>query len=290
MSSNEQAGAAQAAPAAGSAQTGTDAGAGEPHAAVLYGVGGGVATITINNPDRRNVLDAMAIAGMRQALADAAADEAVRVVVLTGSGTTFCAGADLAGATSGDSASFAGSGPRALVALLQDLLDHPKPTIAKVQGHVAGGGNGLVAACDLSVAAEEAKFAFSEVRVGVAPAVISVVCLARLHPTDAYELLLTGERVPAARVKAAGMVTRVVPAAELDAEVAGLVAQLALGGPLALAATKALLRKVPTMSREEGFGWTADLSAQLFSSEEARAGMTAFLTRTPAPWVAGGSS
>lgn len=271
------------------APSSTAAGAAEPHAAILYGVADGVATITINNPERRNVLDAAAIAGMREALTDAAADDAVRVVVLTGSGNTFCAGADLAGATSGDSASFAGSGPRALVGLLEDLLDHPKPTIAKVQGHVAGGGNGLVAACDLSVAAEEAKFAFSEVRVGVAPAVISVVCLARLHPTDAYELLLTGERVPAARVKQAGMLTRVVPAADLDAEVATLVGQLVLGGPLALAATKQLLRKVPTMPRGDGFGWTADLSAQLFSSEEARAGMTAFLTRTPAPWVVGTS-
>lgn len=254
-------------------------------APIRYEVTSGVATITINNPDRRNVLDAASIAGVRDALARAAADDSVRAVVLTGAGNTFCAGADLSGATSGDAQSFAGSGPRALVALLEDLLDHPKPTIAKVQGHVAGGGNGLVAACDLAVASESARFAFSEVRVGVAPAVISVVCLSRLHPTDAYELLLTGERVSAERVRAAGMLTRVVPAETLDAEVSTLVAQLAKGGPNALAATKKLLRQVPSMSRTEAFGWTADLSGQLFSSEEARAGMTAFLTRTPAPWV-----
>ena len=256
-----------------------------PADVIRYDVAAGMATITIDNPERRNVLDAASIAGLRQALADAAADAAVRVVVLTGSGNTFCAGADLAGATSGDAASFAGSGPRALVALLEDLLDHPKPTIAKVQGHVAGGGNGLVAACDLAVAADTAKFAFSEVRVGVAPAVISVVCLARLNRGDAYELLLTGERVSAERVRAAGMLTRVVAADALDAEVAALVGQLALGGPNALAATKELLRKVPTMSRTEAFGWTADLSGQLFASDEARAGMTAFLTRTPPAWA-----
>ncbi len=246
----------------------------------------GVATITINNPEKRNVLDANSITGMRQALAAAAGDDAVRVVVLTGAGNTFCAGADLSGATSGDTASFAGSGPRALVALLEDLLDHPKPTIAKVQGHVAGGGNGLVAACDLAIAVEGAKFAFSEVRVGVAPAVISVVCLARLHPGDAYELLLTGERVSARRVKEAGMLTRVVPADALDEEVAAMVGQLALGGPAALAATKRLLRQVPTMSRADAFAWTADLSSQLFASPEAQAGMTAFLTRTKPPWAA----
>ena len=255
-------------------------------APIRYDVAAGVATITINNPDRRNVLDAASIAGMREALAEAAADDTVRVVVLTGTGNTFCAGAYLSGATSGESQSFAGSGPRALVALLEDLLDHPKPTIARVQGHVAGGGNGLVAACDLSVASDGARFAFSEVRVGVAPAVISVVCLARLHPTDAYELLLTGERVSAERVRAAGMLTRVVPAEGLDAEVDAMVSQLAKGGPEALAATKKLLRQVPGMSRSEAFGWTADLSSQLFSSEEARSGMTAFLTRTPAPWIA----
>ena len=143
----------------------------------------------------------------------------------------------------------------------------------------------MVAACDLAIASDAARFAFSEVRVGVAPAVISVVCLAKLHPSDAYELLLTGERVSAERVRTAGMLTRVVPADGLDAEVAALVSQLAKGGPHALAATKKLLRQVPTMSRTEAFGWTADLSSQLFSSDEARAGMTAFLTKTPAPWV-----
>jgi methylglutaconyl-CoA hydratase len=252
---------------------------------VRYDVAGGRATITIDNPDRRNVLDAASIAGMRDALATAADDDAVRVVVLTGTGNTFCAGADLSGATGGDAGSFADSGPRALAGLLADILDHPKPTVARVQGHVAGGGNGLVAACDLSVAADTAKFAFSEVRVGVAPAVISVVCLARLHPTDAYELLLTGERVTAARVQTAGMLTRVVAADTLDAEVDALCAAVAKGGPQALAATKELLRKVPTMSRTEAFGWTADLSASLFSSDEARAGMTAFLTRGTPPWV-----
>jgi methylglutaconyl-CoA hydratase len=252
---------------------------------VQYEVTGAVATVTLNDPERRNVLTADSIAGVRQALAMAGDDDNVRVVIITGSGNTFCAGADLSGATSGDAASFAGSGPRALVALLEDILDHPKPTIARVQGHVAGGGNGLVAACDLAVAGADAKFAFSEVRVGVAPAVISVVCLARLDPRDAYELLLTGERVSAQRVHDAGMLTRVVPAEELDGAVEQLVGQLQQGGPKALAATKKLLRQVPTMSRADAFAWTADLSSELFASEEAHAGMAAFLSRSSPPWV-----
>ncbi len=257
---------------------------------ICYDVADGVATITIDNPERRNVLDATSIAGMREALRQAAEDDAVRVVVLTGTGNTFCAGADLAGATGGDAQSFAGSGPRALAALLEDLLDHPKPTIARVQGHVAGGGNGLVAACDLAVAAAGARFAFSEVRVGVAPAVISVVCLARLNRGDAYELLLTGERVSAERVAQAGMLTQVVADEELDDAVAALVGKLALGGPGALAATKKLLRQVPTMSRSDAFAFTSDLSAQLFASDEARAGMTAFLGRTRPPWAPGAAA
>ncbi len=253
--------------------------------AVRYDVADGVATLTLDRPDARNVLGPESLAQLHEGLARAAADDEVRVVVLTGTGNTFCAGADLRGAASADAGSFADSGPRALVRVLEALLDHPKPTIARVQGHVAGGGNGLVAACDLAVAAAEARFAFSEVRVGVAPAVISVVCLARMHPRDAAELLLTGERVGAERVRTAGLVTAVVPAEELDAAVASWVDQLRRGGPHALAATKQLLRRVPALDRAEAFDWTAELSAALFGSPEAAEGMTAFVQRRPPSWA-----
>lgn len=256
-----------------------------PAPAVRYDVDGGVATLTLDRPEARNVLGAESLAQLHDGLARAAEDDAVRVIVLTGTGNTFCAGADLRGAASAREGSFADSGPRALVRVLEALLDHPKPTIARVQGHVAGGGNGLVAACDLAVAVDVARFAFSEVRVGVAPAVISVVCLARLHPRDAAELLLTGERVSAERARAAGLLTAVVAAEALDAAVAGWVDQLRLGGPNALAATKQLLRRVPAMTRDEAFGWTAQLSAQLFGSPEAAEGMTAFVSRRPPSWA-----
>lgn len=253
--------------------------------AVRYEVADGVATVTLDRPEARNVLNAESMAPLLAGLRAAAEDDAVRVVVLTGSGNTFCAGADLRGAAAADDGSFAATGPRALVDVLRALLDHPKPTIARVQGHVAGGGNGLVAACDLAVAAEETRFAFSEVRVGVAPAVISVVCLRRMPPREAAELLLTGERVPAARALRAGLLTAVVPAAELDAAVATWVGQLRLGGPVALAATKQLLRRVPVLSLDDGFDWTAQLSAELFGSAEAREGMTAFVERRPPDWA-----
>ena len=252
---------------------------------VRYEVDGGVATITLASPETKNVLSAAMLAELSLHFAAAAEDPVVRVIVLTGEGNTFCAGADLSGAAGADAGSFAASGPTALVRVLEAMLDHPKPIVARVQGHVAGGGNGLVAASDLSVAVETAKFAFSEVRVGVAPAVISVVCLARMNPNDARELLLTGERVCAERVKAAGLVTAVAAESMFDSIVRSYVDALLLGGPQALARTKELLRRVPSMDRDAAFAFTAELSASLFSSDEAREGMTAFLARRPAPWA-----
>lgn len=255
---------------------------GEP---VRYAVGDGVATVTLAAPERRNVLDAASLSAATDAFAAAAADDAVRVVVLTGEGTTFCAGADLSGAASSSGDSFSGSAADALVALLETMLDLPKPIVARVQGHVAGGGNGLVAASDLAVAVDTARFAFSEVRVGVAPAVISVVCLERMAPGDARELLLTGERVSAERVLRAGLVTRVVPVDELDAAVAAYVDALLLGGPQALAHTKELLQRVPGMTRDEAFAWTSDLSGGLFASAEGQEGMRAFLDKRRPRWA-----
>ncbi len=252
---------------------------------VRYEVGDGIATITLASPETRNVLTPATMAALVEHLAAAADDESVRAVVLTGEGNTFCAGADLAGAASAGSASFADTGPSALVSVLEAMLDHPKPVVARVQGHVAGGGNGLVAAADLAVAAESSRFAFSEVRVGVAPAVISVVCLAKLHPAAARELLLTGERVSAQRVLDAGMINAVVPDEGLDAAVRGYVDALRLAGPEAVASTKQLLRRVPTLPRDDAFAWTAELSASLFASAEAREGMTAFLERRRPAWA-----
>lgn len=250
-----------------------------------YEVADGVATLTLDNPDARNVLDVETMAALSDGIMRAGEDPAVRVLVLTAEGRAFCAGADLKGASSADADSFTAAGPMALVAVLEEILDCPKPTIARVQGHVAGGGNGLVAACDFAVAAEDVHFAFSEVRVGVAPAVISVVCLDRMHRRDGIELLLLGERVPAQRAAQAGLINRSVPRDELDAAVAAWVDALRKGGPQALRTTKQLLRKVPLMERTEAFEWTAEISAHAFNSDEARAGMTAFLSKQAAPWV-----
>lgn len=254
-------------------------------APVTCAVADGIATITLDRAEAKNRLDAESMELLLEHLGSTADDEAVRAVVLTGSGTTFCSGADLAGAVAATSGGFASGGTSGLVDVLVAMLDHPKPIIARVQGHVAGGGNGLVAACDIAVASADARFAFSEVRVGVAPAIISVVCLQVMHRRDAQELLLTGERVSAERVRAAGLVTQVVEADGLDAAVAAYVDQLCLGGPEAVARTKELLRRVPALTRDEAFAWTAEVSAGLFTSTEAREGMTAFLEKRKPEWA-----
>jgi methylglutaconyl-CoA hydratase len=251
---------------------------------VSVAVADGVARLTLDAPEARNILTVAALTALVDALDAAAADPAVRVVVLTGTGSTFCAGADLRAA---GTASWA-DGPARYAALLERLLDCPVPTIARVQGHVAGGGNGLVAACDLAVAVATARFAFSEVRVGAVPAIVSVASLPRMSRRDAAELLLLGDRVTAQRADEAGLLTRVAAdEAELDAVVASWVAALRLGAPGALRQTKEVLRRVPELGRAEAFAWTTQLSAEAFTSAEAAEGMAAFAERRPPSWAPG---
>lgn len=253
--------------------------------AVLLDVSGPVATITLNRPDSRNRLDADGMTLLGEYLMKTADDDAVRVVVLTGTGTAFCSGADLSGALEESSGSFATGGANALVGVLTSMLDHPKPIVGRIQGHVAGGGNGLVAACDIAIASSQARFAFSEVRVGVAPAIISVVCLSVMHRRDAQQLLLTGERVGADRVLEAGLITSVAEPEALDAEVASFIEALLHGGPRAVSTTKELLRRVPMMPRDDAFAWAGEISSALFTSPEAREGMTAFLEKRKPEWA-----
>lgn len=255
---------------------------------VLYAVEGVIATLTLNRPELHNRLSPEAMAMTRGFIEQASSSAAVRAIVITGTGNTFCSGADLSAATaSAGRDSFVGAGPAELVLLLKALMDCPKVTIARVQGHVAAGGNGIIAACDIAIAADTAKFAFSEVRLGLAPAVISVACLAVMHRRDAQELMLTGERVGADRVLRAGLLTAVVPAAQLDAEVERYCSMMALAGPQALGHTKELLRRVPALTRDEGFAWTSTLSAGVFASAEGQEGMLAFLGKRAPEWAPG---
>lgn len=260
---------------------------GSTASSVTYTVTDAIATVTLNRPDLRNRLSPQAMAMTCGFVEQAGSDPAVRVIVITGTGNTFCSGADLSAATSTDSSkgSFTNSGPTELVKLLKAIMDCPKVTIARVQGHVAAGGNGIVASCDIAIAVDEAKFAFSEVRLGLAPAVISVPCLAVMNRRDAQELLLTGDRVDAARALRAGLLTSVVVLEKLDDEVDKYCSMLVLAGPEAMGLTKELLRRVPTLPRDEGFERVSALSAEVFASPEGQEGMSAFLEKRSPIWV-----
>lgn len=251
-----------------------------PDTATTLTIDRGVATITLDRPDARNALSADLVDSLADHLDAAVADDAARVVVLTNAGTTFCAGADLRSGTSR-------SPRRSLVDVLTTMLDSPKPVIGRIAGHCMGGGVGLAAACDISVITDDAAVGFTEVRIGVAPAMISVVCLPKMRRADAAELFLSGERITAARAVEVGLLNRVVPRDDLDDAVAEVVGKVVAGGPLALAAAKRLLREVPELDRDEAFTMTEALSGELFASEEAAEGMAAFREKRPARWVPG---
>ncbi|MGR7026104.1 enoyl-CoA hydratase-related protein [Geodermatophilus sp. URMC 62] len=242
-------------------------------------VGRGVATLTLDSPANRNALSRAVRARLRESLDAALADDAVRVVVLDHTGRVFCSGMDLseaAGAGAGD------QGVRELPALLERVWTAPKPVVAVVRGPARAGGVGLLAACDVVVAGASATFAFSEVRLGIVPAVISAVVLPRVLPHVAHRLMLTGEVFDAATAAAGGLVDLSVPDDEVDAAVAGQVRALAAGSPWALAQTKRLLR---AGGLRGSFDDLLDLSAQAFAGEEGQEGIAAFREKRPARWV-----
>jgi methylglutaconyl-CoA hydratase len=245
----------------------------------------GVATATLADVENRNALGRELVAGLREAIAAANADPGVRALVVTNEGSTFCAGANLkerSGARGGAPATSSGG----FEELLQDIQDSPKPVIGRIAGHVVGGGMGLAAALDISIAADDAKFGFTEVRLGVVPAIISVVCLPKMRPGDAMEAFLRGNRFPAARAAELGLINRAVPRDSLDAAVAEVLADLRAGGPRALGFARRLVHDVPRMARKEAFAFTTRLSNELFASEEAAEGMKAFLERRRPRWDA----
>lgn len=250
---------------------------------VRYEVTGSVARITLDAPQRRNALSAELLGLLRQGLDDAAADPDVRSVVLAHTGPVFSSGMDLttvAGVAAEDQPIVA------FPALLQRLWEYDKPVIAEVAGKARAGGIGLIAACDIAVAAEGADFAFTEVRLGLVPAVISVPLLPRLAPRPALELFLTGETFSAARAREIGLLTSVVD--DVTAEVARYTAMLRLCEPAALAGAKQLLRRDRTgVSMAEDFARMSELSARYFASEQAQEGIAAFAAKRPPSWAAG---
>ncbi len=233
----------------------------------------GIVTVRLDFPEHRNALSADLLGALAEALHGLGGDPAVRAVVLTHTGTTFCAGADLREPPD----------PRDFVRLLRQIVELPKPVLARVDGHVRAGGLGLLGACDLAVAGPGASFALTEVRLGVAPAVISLTLLPRLDPGAAARYHLTGERFEAAEAARIGLVTAY--AADVDAGLAPMLDGLRKAAPGALAETKKLLTARVLDAFDEHSDALVALSARLFGSTEAREGMGAFLDRREPPWA-----
>ena len=231
--------------------------------------------LTLDSPHNRNALSRRLVSELLDGLSRAEADDGVRVVVLRAEGPVFCSGADLAEAAAGSMR----EGAAALVELLRRVVASPKPVVARVHGPVRAGGTGLVAACDLAVAAEAATFALTEVRLALAPAVVSLTVLPRLTSRAAARALLTGTPFDGREAAAAGLVTTAVPAGRLDEEVDRLVAELAAGHPQGLRETKRLLTADVLAAIDRDGAALADLSQRLFASEDAKAAMAAFLAR-----------
>lgn len=248
----------------------------------LYEVIDGGAWIRLNRPEKRNALSAMLITEVHDHLQAANQDDAVRCVVITGNGPGFCSGADLK-----DDRGLPAGRDQAVTypELLTAIQDSPKPVIAAINGPAFAGGLGMVAACDIAVTVDVAQFSFSEVRIGVIPAIIAVVCLPKLGTHHGMKLFLTGERFDGNQAVEMGLVHRAVPAGDLVASVQEEIDMIRLGGPNAVIECKKLVRQVPQLSREDGFALTAPWSAEMFGSEEGAEGMAAFREKRNAHWI-----
>ncbi|WP_026423067.1 enoyl-CoA hydratase family protein [Actinokineospora inagensis] len=249
---------------------------------VHYAEDKGVARITLDSPHNRNALSAQLRRELRDHLTRATDDPTVRVVVLDHTGPVFCAGMDLKEA---GGASSSAQGVNEFPSILRQIWECPKPVVAALAGPARAGGVGIVAAADIAVAADTATFAFTEVRIGIVPAVISVTVLPRLLPRAAHELFLTGEQFSAARAVEIGLLNATVPPKALANEVARYTTMLSLGGPIALAATKAMLRRPRPTDMADDFTEMLALSAGFFASPEGQEGITAFAQKRKPHWV-----
>jgi enoyl-CoA hydratase len=260
---------------------------------VEYAVDKHVARLTLNSPHNRNALSTTLVNQLHQGLQDAAADPAVRAVVLGHAGNTFCAGADLSEGSAtklsqgADPAEMAAERAREMAALLRAIVASPLPVIVAIDGHVRAGGMGLVGACDIAVAGPRSTFALTEARIGVAPAIISLTLLPKMSARAAARYYVTGETFDATTAAAIGLITFAVnTGADVDAAVASLVADIGRASPQGLAASKALT----TAAILDGFDRDAERlsaeSARLFVSDEAREGMLAFLQKRTPQWAA----
>ncbi|HTS02067.1 MAG TPA: enoyl-CoA hydratase-related protein [Thermoanaerobaculia bacterium] len=250
-----------------------------------------VARIVLNRPDVRNAWDGDLVTLLQRALRDLASDESVRVVELSGAGPAFCAGADLewmkrvANFTMEENRRDSAE----LAQLFRALDELDKPVVARVQGAALGGGTGLVAACDVVVAAEGAIFGTTEVRLGIIPAVIAPYVIRKIGESHARHWFLTGERVGAEEARRVGLVHHVVPEKELARATAAVIDAILLGGPVAVQEAKRLVHAVGTLPPREAAAWAIQRMAERRGSHEGLEGLKAFLEKRAAVWTTKGS-
>lgn len=254
---------------------------------ILYEVEDKVAKVTFNRPEVHNAFNDVMIKELSIVFDDIAKESDIRVVVVTGKGKSFCAGADLNWMRKVKDYSYEDNLRESLdlAEMLYKIYSSPKPFIARVNGAAIGGGTGLVAVCDIAIAASKAKFSFSEVKLGLIPACISPYVIKKCGEGKCREFFLTGERLTAEKACNAGLVNAVVGLDEIDKFIDELVSRLISSGPEAIKKCKELLRKVPEMSLEEAKKYTAEVIAQMRISNEGQEGMNAFLEKRKPRWA-----
>lgn len=248
---------------------------------ILYELREGVARITLNRPDKRNALDGEIVAELKAAFTASASDEACRVVLLTGAGTDFCSGADLANLekTAQNSVLDNIADARATADLFLLMRNHPRPVIAAVQGRALAGGCGIATACDIILAAESAQFGYPEVNIGFVPAMVMAILRRSVSEKAAFELVVTGETVSAARAHELGLVHRVFGDDQFALEVETYVRKLATKSASAVMLSKRLLYNMDTMSFEAALQAGVEINAIARQTEDCRKGVERFLKK-----------
>lgn len=257
------------------------------HVTIEYGFQGRIATITLRRPQVHNALNAQLIQDLTDAFAALKTDERLHGVVLSGEGPSFCSGADIGQMK--DAATFTAEQNLEdafhLADLLQAINTFPCPVVARINGTAMGGGIGLVAACDIAITAENARFAFSEVKLGIAPAVISPFVVRKIGESNARVLFTTGERFSATRAHTIGLVHAVVPPEQLDDAVTRALQELVTSAPQAIRTCKTLARTVGQMNYEDARHYTAETIAHLRIDDEGQEGLRAFLEKRKPGWI-----
>jgi methylglutaconyl-CoA hydratase len=250
---------------------------------ILYSVESGIARVTLNRPDKRNALDAEIVTELHQAIAESAADSAVRVVLVSGAGKDFCSGADLAAlervSQYGVLENIADA--RGMAGVFAAMRRHPRPIVAAVRGRALAGGCGLATACDIVLASESAQFGYPEVNIGFVPAMVMAILRRSMPEKAAFELVATGEIVSATRAREIGMVQRVFSDAAFDAEVEAYAARLASKPPSAMSLTKGLLYQMDGLNFDAALEAGIQGNAIARMTEDCKQGIRRFLDKAP---------